>query len=154
MYTRATMAIVGLAVLGYDFGPIDEKTRFQDLYDAAFSPPGLGGVIRYVNAFLPVRWLPIQANRDFISGMDEIKTMLRHAIRRRRSQVLEGKGEANELLTKDVLGYMFENIRPDGAQHEVWSEDEILGHVSAVHFLFMLSTFSSNKKEWNFKNIF
>ncbi|KAJ2893698.1 hypothetical protein MKZ38_008322 [Zalerion maritima] len=123
LHTRATLVVIGLTALGMDLGSLEHETRFQEIYDQVFSPPGIGQLITFINSWVPLRWMPIKANRDFISAMDELKDMLRQAIRRRKAEVANHK--EGVLMTKDLIGYMLEQ---DGAD-VAFTEDVILGHM-------------------------
>ncbi|RYO87230.1 hypothetical protein DL766_009156 [Monosporascus sp. MC13-8B] len=146
-FTRATLDAVGVALFGVDLSglkeaPIsnaDEKSRwaaegrqttygFHEAYDGIFGQDTLGKILMFANAFVPVRWMPLEANRKFLFATKWLNDFLTQLVRNRtrdiRAAYAAGKyvrGEARDLLT-----FIIEESLPGGPAEEI-TEREIVG---------------------------
>jgi len=104
---------------------LSSPSKFALAYEIVFKNTAWSAIMSALNIYLPIRKLiPIKANRDYLKANATIRSLLRQHIRKRRAE-LEGKDKtsAND---KDVLSLMISQ----GA--EIWTEDEMLGHVSST----------------------
>lgn len=86
--------------------------------------------------FVPVRWLPIKANMDFVHANRETRRLLREIIRERKKEIgkedVKGKNireEFTESGSRDFLTYMLLYEKSEGKT--LWTDDDLLGHVSS-----------------------
>ncbi|RYP18748.1 hypothetical protein DL765_003770 [Monosporascus sp. GIB2] len=146
-FTRATLDAVGVALFGVDLSglketPIsnaDDKSQwaaerrqmtfgFHEAYDGIFGQDTLGKILMFANAFVPVRWMPLEANRKFLFATKWLNDFLTQLVRNRtrdiRAAYAAGKyvrGEARDLLT-----FIIEESLPGGPAEEI-TEREIVG---------------------------
>lgn len=89
-FMRAILDVMGTVILGVDLDYVKPGTEgetsqgrdtgktgegkqgcsFHEAYDVFFSPDTVGKIILLANAHVPLRWLPIKANREFLFAMD------------------------------------------------------------------------------------
>lgn len=141
---------VGPVILGLDLDyvkPADEVDCFRDAstekssllkhgwtfhkaYGEFFAPTGLGKFLIFANGFVPLRWLPIKANRVFLEAMGWLNSTLLTLIRERYRAVAEAKeaGTYVESESKDLLTMIAEESGPGGAT-EGLGETDLLGHL-------------------------
>ncbi|RYP91722.1 hypothetical protein DL770_002163 [Monosporascus sp. CRB-9-2] len=146
-FTRATLDAVGVALLGIELSglkatPIsnaDEKSQraaegrqttfgFHEAYDGIFGQDTLGKILMFANAFVPVRWMPLESNRNYLFATKWLNDFLTQLVRNRtrdiRAAYAAGKyvrGEARDLLT-----FIIEESLPGGPAEEI-TEEEIVG---------------------------
>jgi cytochrome P450 len=78
-----------------------------------------------INMFIPLRWLPIKANQDFVQANLEIRRLLRNIIKDRRIDIAQ-RTESESMGGRDLLTWMIEQ------KSSAWTDEDILGHVSVV----------------------
>lgn len=159
--TKTTLDIMGMAVLGIDLGNLRETTfngqnkiddvnaefGFHKAYGIVFAPETLSKTLMFVNGFVPIRWLPIQANRDFLFATSWLDNYITELLRRRRAETKtamdSGKYESSD--SHDLLTFLIEESMP-GAPAEGIKESEIVGHVSCqgTHDFFVRVIVSSH----------
>lgn len=61
----------------------DYYYTFHEAYMAMFAQSDFGNFLLFVNAFFPVRWLPLEANRRYLRGAGWIERTLLSIIRKR-----------------------------------------------------------------------
>lgn len=112
---------------------------FHACYRELFEPDGLGQLLVAINGVVPIRWIPIEANRRFKNAHTILRSMIRAVIRDRVQQLdpritmndrkgmdnADGKKNNNDLLTWMVAKRYYAADNGDR-----WSEDEILDQVS------------------------
>ncbi|RYP81783.1 hypothetical protein DL769_001823 [Monosporascus sp. CRB-8-3] len=146
-FMRATLDAVGVALLGIDLSLLketptsnaDEKSQravegrqttfgFHEAYDGFFGQDTLGKILTFANAFVPIRWMPLETNRKFLFAAKWLNGSLTQLVRNRtqniRAAYAAGKyvrGEARDLLT-----FIIEESLPGGPAEEI-TEREIVG---------------------------
>lgn len=86
-FMKAILDIMGTALLGIDLDyvkPNDDDTssaselvheetnktekscNFHEAYDVFFAPSPIGKLLLFANGYVPTRWLPLEANREFL----------------------------------------------------------------------------------------
>jgi cytochrome P450 len=136
VYPRLTLDIIGIFGLGVDLQNLSaEPSAFHECYHEVFDPPPAGLVLTAINAFVPIRWLPVKPNRDFIRANGIVHSMLGDIIKQRIADVRSAKGqskldnkESEKEEIKDLLTFMVEEkyFAEDG---DTWSEDDMLNQV-------------------------
>lgn len=103
---------------------------FHEAYGQFFAPTGLGKLLLFANGFFPVRWLPLQANRDFAFAMNWLNSTILNLIRQRYRAVAEAKedGTYESAESQDLLTFIAEEGGPGGAT-EGLDEMDLLGHL-------------------------
>lgn len=153
-YSRLTLDIIGITALGVDLQNLNRPSTFHECYTRVFDPPPLGQVLLLLNAFIPVRWIPLRENRLFERANDEVRRLVRDIVRERirdfNSDNNQGKHKDkeehwDESLEKevdalaaprcrDLLSYLVEEVySAKGATP--WTEEEILGHASGIFLI-------------------
>jgi cytochrome P450 len=136
VYSRLTLDIIGIFGLGVDLQNLSsEHSIFHECYHEVFDPPPAGLVLTAINAFVPIRWLPVKPNRDFIRANGTVHSMLDDIIKQRIAEVRTVKGQSKaddkaseEEKRKDLLTYMVEEkfFAEDG---DSWSEKDMLNQI-------------------------
>ena len=128
------MDIIGVTILGVELGNLRSSLssmNFVECYHGILDPPLLGKLITFLNPFVPLRWLPLKANTDFIRANREIQRMLRELTQKRWVEVTSRKG--TDVISKtedsrDVLTFMIETSL---SEKVTWAEQEIVDLVSS-----------------------
>lgn len=102
---------------------------FHQAYDVFFSPSLMGKLLLFANAFVPARWIPVEANREFLFAMGWLNSVLRNLIRDRYKTVSEAKaaGTYETLHSRDLTTFIVEEI-----DKEEMGEEEFLGHLLEI----------------------
>ncbi|OIW30733.1 cytochrome P450 [Coniochaeta ligniaria NRRL 30616] len=139
VYSRLTLDIIGIFGLGVDLDNLSNKhSVFHECYHEIFDPTPAGLVLTAINAFVPIRWLPVKPNRDFIRANGIIHSMLGDIIKQRVADVRTARGQpkpdkkaSEEENSKDLLTFMVEEkyFAEDG---DSWSEEDMLNQILNV----------------------
>lgn len=133
-YSKLTLDVMGIFALGIEIGSLDAPTVFEECYKEMFEQPPLGQVLIAINAFFPIRWLPIKLNRDFLRAKEVVRDSLRTIVKERITEFQQGKAfaatrksatEADDLLTFLVREKHLKEDH-DGPK---WTEDEMVEQV-------------------------
>lgn len=145
-FTKATLDVMGVALFGVDLSGLNStqfrgtaagrqrgsEMTFHEAYDGIFGQDSLGRILMFANAFVPVRWLPLDANRKYLRATrwlgDFLTRLVRERVRDVRRADAGGKyarGEARDLLT-----FIVEESLPGGPAEEI-TQEEIVGDVSS-----------------------
>lgn len=154
IFMRAFLDIIGVAVLGKELSELDtvlldsgskekaasngdcktqhDESPFHQAYGEFFAPPSkLKQLLTFSNGFLPVRWLPLQANRDYLSAMKGLRAAVTSLVKERiadvKSSVSNAKRQKNS--STDLLTFIIEESMPGGSA-EGMPEDVLTDHVS------------------------
>lgn len=152
-FMRAILDIMGTVILGVDLdyvkpgtegdtsqSPVTEKPgqakrecSFHEAYDVFFAPDTVGKILLFANAHIPLRWLPIKANRDFLFAMDWLNDVLRTIIRTRHREVADARAAGTHEMnsSRDLVTFIVEESGAGGAT-EGMGEDEFLGHLLEI----------------------
>ncbi|KAI1638104.1 cytochrome P450 [Biscogniauxia mediterranea] len=152
LLARATLDIMGVTSLGQDLRLLtsdhDEPGRytFHKAYGAIFSPGNLGKVLLFANGFVPTRWIPLQANRDFLYATSWLRSMLTKIVRDRYRELRDEKRESeSSASSRDLLTMIVEEDRVGGAAEGI-SENDIVGHL--LQFMAAGHETSANTMAW------
>ncbi|KAK2599797.1 hypothetical protein N8I77_011521 [Diaporthe amygdali] len=150
-FMKAILDVMGTVILGVDLDYVKsgaegdnnlrtgksfkgkQECSFHEAYDVFFAPDTMGKILMLVNAHIPVRWLPIEANRAFMFAMDWLNDVLRTLIRTRHREVADGKAAGTHEMSssRDLVTFIVEESGPGGAT-EGMGEDEFLGHLLEI----------------------
>lgn len=114
LMNRTAFKVISTALLSRDiteFRSSSSPLSFEECYRAVLVPPLLGKLITFLNPFIPLRWLPIEANRAFIRANTALRGMLTELVEERVQQVQQDKksGQSDEKAdTKDFLTKLIE----------------------------------------------
>lgn len=115
-------------VLGTELLAFPDGKALHESYKHVFDPPAVVQLLTFIHAFvLPVRWLPLEANRKFVRLNKLLRTILRDVVRKRVEEVrnsTEGQvtpeRNGDRSGGKDLLTLMVE---------EAWCEEDMLNQV-------------------------
>ncbi|KAM0492705.1 hypothetical protein ACHAP8_009723 [Fusarium lateritium] len=103
---------------------------FEQCYNAILVQPLAGQIISFINPFIPLRWLPVSANLDFIRAKSALKTMMEGLIEQRRAEVAAAKQqEGGGSLSDDLLTRM---IEASAGESKRLSKEELIDIVRSV----------------------
>ena len=136
LYSKVMLDIMGSFALGVELGNLKPEsggsnTTFDECYHEVFEPTGLGQILVALNGIVPVRWLPLEANRRFVQANKMVRTQLTQIMQDRIRTVGDRKaagidgmpdGEIQDLLTYLVAEKYY-------GEEERWTEDQILNQV-------------------------
>ncbi|OCL03967.1 cytochrome P450 [Glonium stellatum] len=132
IFSKATLDIIGLVVLGVELNSLSSSSSFAECYGRILNQSPVGQAISALNMFLPVRkWLPLKANRDFVKANQEVRRLLREAIRERKREILEEEKTKSQFTVeggRDLLTFM---IYEKSQGENPWTDEDILGHPAA-----------------------
>lgn len=126
---------MGVTILGVELNKLRSTSsslsmNFEDSYHHILGQTFLGFLISFVNAFVvPLRWLPVAANRDFVKAKTALWTIVKDLVKKRFEEVetlknldmKEKKGQSRDLLTYMVEANLFGS--------EALSREQIIGDV-------------------------
>ncbi|KAM0329021.1 hypothetical protein ACHAPQ_006932, partial [Fusarium lateritium] len=125
--TRVTLDIIGVSLLGKelrDFRSHSSPLSFEQCYNAILAQPLAGQIISFVNPFIPLRWLPVSANLNFIQAKSALKTMMTELIDQRTAEVDAAKEYgAEDALSDDMLTRM---VEASAAEEQKLSKQELI----------------------------
>lgn len=149
VFMKAFLDIIGVAVLGRELSNLDtvglekcddEDHPFHRAFAEFFAPPNkLKQLLIFASGFMPVRWIPLQANRDFNSAMASIHAVVKSLIEERvievKSSLLDKKHDQNSM--DDLLTFIIQESLPGGSA-EALKHDVLKDHVSLRVYLFFI----------------
>ncbi|KAK7996711.1 hypothetical protein PG989_004751 [Apiospora arundinis] len=103
---------------------------FHEAYLALFGQSTFGNFLSFVNAFLPIRWLPVEANLRYLRGADWLQLTLSSIIRERKRDVMRASetGGYEKQNSRDMLTFLVEETLPGGPAEGI-KENHFLGHI-------------------------
>ncbi|KAL2200646.1 cytochrome P450 [Corynascus similis CBS 632.67] len=145
LYSKVMLDIMGVFALGVELGNLEsansntENPSFDECYHELFEPDSWGQILMGLNAVVPVRWLPFEANRRFKRALSTLRNQLMAIIRDRIRTVGEWKAAGTDSDTykgKDLLTFMVaEKYYADGDDR--WTPEyimeQILTFIAAGH---------------------
>ncbi len=75
-----------MAALGVELDNLSvagSSMNFAECYHTTLGQSGLAAVISFLNVFVPLRWLPIRANRRYLEAIAGLRMMLQKVIQER-----------------------------------------------------------------------
>ncbi|CAK7231854.1 hypothetical protein SBRCBS47491_008070 [Sporothrix bragantina] len=155
LMAKTTLDIMGLAALGRELSHLqsaqstskekaatayagadkNDNYDFHDAYQCIVSPSMTGKILLFASGYLNVRWLPLQANREFKRATSFLNGTLLRLIRERTAEVhtamRAGTHEVKE--SRDILTFIAEESLPgsDGAAVGI-TEDEFVGNLLQI----------------------
>ncbi|KAF9773666.1 hypothetical protein IL306_008480 [Fusarium sp. DS 682] len=131
LLTRVTLDIIGVSLVGKelrDFRSESSPLSFEQCYNAILAQPLAGQIISFINPFIPLRWLPVSANLDFLKAKSALKSMMIELIEQKTSEVTEAKEHGTESgLSDDLLTRM---IEASSVENQKLSKEELIDIVS------------------------
>lgn len=145
VFMRAFLDIIGVAVLGKELANLDtvglDKARdevhpFHRAFAEFFGPPDkLKQLLIFASGIMPVRWIPLEANRDFNSAMTSLHAVVKSLIHERvievQKSLLDEKHAQNS--SNDLLTFIVEESCPGGPA-EGLTQEVLKDHVSLTVF--------------------
>ncbi|KAH8895974.1 cytochrome P450 [Thozetella sp. PMI_491] len=126
LFIKTALDVIGVAALGVDLNNMSSQgssLNFFDNYHYLFHQPELGSLVTLLNAFVPLRWMPLEVNRKFRRAVADIRNMLQELVRERfKSGKRAGAGESG----KDILTFMLQAMDSGDAK---WTEEELVDHL-------------------------
>ncbi|CAK7199501.1 hypothetical protein SEUCBS139899_002181 [Sporothrix eucalyptigena] len=155
LMAKTTLDIMGLAALGRELSHLQSATSsgkdkaasayagdkkednydFHDAYQCIVSPSMTGKILLFASGYLNVRWLPLQANREFKRATAFLNGTLLSLIRQRTAEVhgamRAGTHEVKD--SRDILTFIAEESLPgSGGAAEGITEDEFVGNLLQI----------------------
>ncbi|KAI0380858.1 cytochrome P450 [Hypomontagnella monticulosa] len=132
--SKSTMDTIGVTVLGIELDTIASiyPQGFQELYGQILHQGPIGQLLMVINAVIPIRSIvPLDANRKFLKANNDLRKMLRDIIHKRAADLADGTFKKEMGESRDILTYMLEEaeLRRQETRKEVWSADDIIGHL-------------------------
>jgi cytochrome P450 len=138
IFSKVTLDVIGVVVLGVELGnissqnsPSNSKWNFHECYDTLFFQSNLGQILTFANAFIPLRWLPLQVNLKFKQARDAVVKMLDEFLDRRMKEVkTAGKSSTKGIGDgRDLLTFMLEETLAEDGQN-CWTHAQLRDSVS------------------------
>ncbi|KAI0160442.1 cytochrome P450 [Xylariaceae sp. FL1272] len=160
-FSKTTLDIMGITVLGIDLGNLaatqfgskqrglDRGNRygFHEAYENIFVLSNLGKLLMVGNGFVPLRWLPFQANRSFKFATSWLQNYLTNLLRKRqhdiRSEMDSDTYEKKE--SRDLLSFLIEESLLGGSAEHA-TEVELVGDL--LKFMIAGHDTSANALSW------
>ncbi|PTB68637.1 cytochrome P450 [Trichoderma citrinoviride] len=139
LFSRTAFKVISTALLSRDITDFRSRSSplsFEECYKGILTPPTLlGKLITFVNPFVPLRWLPIEANLAFIRANTALRGMLTELVQERVAQVKQDNKEGGDnKKKKDFLTDMIEaNLAESKGVSDQMLVDVIIQGVSAGH---------------------
>ncbi|KAK6069803.1 Cytochrome P450 709B2 [Seiridium cupressi] len=137
-YSKATLDAVGIAIFGVDLvqtknsaisGKLNDQYSFADAYEDLFAMDATGKVLLLLNSFIPIRWLPLKANRQFLFAINWLDETLIGLVRDRRREISEAIAAGKyDKQSRDLLSFLVEESLPGGAAAGI-SDKHIADHL-------------------------
>ncbi|KAF4445838.1 hypothetical protein F53441_10483 [Fusarium austroafricanum] len=112
LFFRVALDIIGSSLLGKemrDFRSPSSPLSFEQCYHAILTQPLAGQVISFINPFVPLRWLPVSANLNFLRAKTALRNMMTELIEERTSEVEKEGAISDDLLTRMIEASSLEN---------------------------------------------
>ncbi|KAF4337126.1 aat family amino acid transporter [Fusarium beomiforme] len=127
LLTRVTLDIIGVSLLGKelrDFRSKSSPLSFEQCYNAILAQPLAGQIISFINPFIPLRWLPVSANLNFLKAKSALKSMMTELIEQKTLEVAEAKDHGTDSrLSDDLLTRM---IEASSVENQKLSKEELM----------------------------
>lgn len=134
VYSNITLEIMAVFALGVELEEIEYSesfdTSFHACYHELFDPDRVGQILMAINAVVPIRWLPVAANRRFKKANAMIKQQITSVMKGRIDTVAASRAagmSSNPEAIKDFLTFMISEKY--FADTDRWLEEDILAQV-------------------------
>ncbi|KAK8096571.1 cytochrome P450 3A5 [Apiospora kogelbergensis] len=158
-FNKATMDVICMALFGINSDNIggDENIvspcvtgkkqySFRDAYQAIFAMSTIESVLMLADSFVPLRWLPCEANRKFKTTTNWLNVTLHQIIQERRNTMLSAKSTGSHEHSRDILAHLIEQSLPGGTA-EGMTDEYMVGHL--LFLLLAGHDTSSNSLSWS-----
>lgn len=150
LMAKTTLDIMGLAALGRELSHLqsvhtdetkDKKDMasdgydFHDAYQCIVSPSMTGKILLFASGYLNVRWLPLEANREFKRATSFLNKTLLQLIRKRTAEIHGAMRAGTHVVedSRDILTFIAEESLPgSGGAAEGITEDEFVGNLLQI----------------------
>jgi hypothetical protein len=135
IFSKLTLDIMGVFALGIELNSLEAPSVFEACYKEMFEQPLAGQLLIAINAYFPIRWLPIKINRDFLRAKETVRSQLRIVVKERISEMQEGQVSAKRQSATDADDLLTFLVREKYLKEEDgprWTEDEMLEQVRFV----------------------
>ncbi|KAL2019390.1 hypothetical protein VTK56DRAFT_9681 [Thermocarpiscus australiensis] len=114
LYSKIMLDIMGVFALGVELDNLQPangtaNNSFDHCYHELFEPDTWGQILMGINTVLPVRWLPLEANRRYKQALQAVRSQLMAIIQDRIRTVGEWKAagiDVDAKKGKDLLSFM------------------------------------------------
>ncbi|KAK3389339.1 cytochrome P450 3A5 [Podospora didyma] len=137
-FSKMTIDVVGVTILGVELNnlsPEDRELDFLSCYHRVFNQSAFGSAIGFINVFIPIRWLPLKANKCFIEANNELRRLVRQCVHQRVKDLANGtsspRRNSEELGGRhhgDLLTLMVEERKQLGDKADL-TEEDMVGHL-------------------------
>ncbi|CAK7197853.1 hypothetical protein SEUCBS139899_000503 [Sporothrix eucalyptigena] len=129
LYAKITLDVVGIFVLGEDLHNFECRTEFQTCYESMFDLSTAGMLLAAVNLAVPIRWIPLQANREFMDASKRLRQILTDMTEERIAAVEAKMGKQSSPTPIDLLTYMVETKYLAKIPGDRWTKQELIEQV-------------------------
>ncbi|KAK4161030.1 cytochrome P450 [Cladorrhinum sp. PSN259] len=142
VYSKMTIDVIGVAVLGVELENLsstDESQKrwdFLPCYAVLFEQSPLSALLTFIDMAVPIRWIPLKANRDFVGAGAQIRKMTAEVIQNRVQEVNEKAQSGTASGGNDLLTMMIEdmyNLEGEEGLGQDYIVDEMLTFLLAGH---------------------
>ncbi|KAK7995629.1 cytochrome P450 [Apiospora arundinis] len=126
-----------------------QRYSFRGAYNTIFAMNAVESALMLADSFVPLRWLPCEANRKFKTTTIWLNTTLRQLIRERRNDMVSAKSSGGgDEQSRDILAHLIEQSLPGGSYNNLgggWNP-------TSIQLLFLLLAghdTSSNALSWS-----
>lgn len=149
---KATLDVMGTTILGTELSDLQDtheggnqaRYNFHEAYDVILSEKTMSILLMFANPYIPggLRWLPLQANRDFLFATSWMRKTLTDLVRERYRKIsnLKMNGKYRKDDSSDLLTFIVEESGPGGVAEGI-PEGHFVGHVSCRKFTRSVPTF-------------
>ena len=135
-FSKLSLDIMGVFALGIELNSLEASTVFEACYKEMFEQPLAGQLLIAINAFFPIRWLPIKINRRFLRAKEVVRSQLRIIVKERIAELEDGKASASTRQSAtdadDLLTFLVREKYLKEEDGPRWTEDELLEQVRHV----------------------
>ncbi|KAL1864101.1 hypothetical protein Daus18300_007881 [Diaporthe australafricana] len=137
---KATLDVMGTTTLGTELSDLQDtheggnkaRYNFCEAYDMILSEKTMSVLLMFANPYVPggLRWLPLQANRDFLFASSWVRKTLTNLVRERYRKIsnLKMNGKYRKDESSDLLTFIVEESGPGGVAEGI-PEEHLVGHL-------------------------
>ncbi|KAK5652883.1 hypothetical protein OQA88_9549 [Cercophora sp. LCS_1] len=129
MFSKLTLDIMGIFALGTELNSLAAPTVFEKCYKELFEQSRAGQLLIAINAFFPIRWLPVKINRDFVRAKWTVRDQLHTIVKERITDMREGRASAarpSATEADDLLSYLVREKYLKDGDGPRWTDEHIL----------------------------